>query len=253
MYLYLAEALLVRRDNNDDLVCDDEGDCYYNTPWYNYGRWLVVAAIAIVFAVSIYLMRRNAANRLRGAMAPLSNRGWTWVPPTYHQSQRDYSNTTQAPPAAPPYNRSLGTEDAGYYDSYGNFIQTGPVHTVAPPTGPPPPPSPLSPVDSSGVQIPPPVLHHPSNYEMRDVYPSDRKSPSVFTYGPFPEDRYEDLSGPSNGSSSDPNHIIHHENSSNDPSSAAGGPSFVELGGASVPPVDDPEHHLVPPPSQQHN
>ncbi|ANB15216.1 Rcr2p [Sugiyamaella lignohabitans] len=140
--------------------CNTWNGVCVNSGWGTWGRWVLLAAIIVVFIILALLMRAYSSRRVRSGKAPVAGTGWM-VPPSYYQSQQQYDN--QGPPAAPPYNPNLGHGDAGYYDNQGNFVEHNqpPAAEYAPPPGPPPP--------NHGEQ---------QGYEM-NPYPYDRKGGNI--------------------------------------------------------------------------
>lgn len=99
--------------------CYDD-DC--NSGWYTYGRWVLLGVLVAVAIIALLLIRWYSSKKVRHGEHPLPMTGWM-VPPSYYQSQQQYNQpTTNDGPPVPTYNQQPGAQDAGYYDSSGNFI-----------------------------------------------------------------------------------------------------------------------------------
>jgi len=142
------------------------GDGYYDntdSPWYEYGRWILLAVIIFIAVLFIGLLQSISCRRARYGARPITGTGWM-VPPSYYQSQQQQNEQD----AVPLYKKEAGQGDAGHFDQYGNFI---PYHAplykhdsdaevqYSPTPGPPPsegpdeyaPPSRPSPAHSSSL------------------------------------------------------------------------------------------------------
>lgn len=72
--------------------------------------------------IMLLFIRWFSAKKVRHGEQPLPMTGWM-VPPSYYQSQQQYNQpTNNEGPPVPTYNQQPGEQDAGYYDSNGNFI-----------------------------------------------------------------------------------------------------------------------------------
>lgn len=83
-----------------------------------------MACIIALGIVVILMIRWYSARKVRRGQDPVPLTGWM-LPPSYHQSQRQYNQPTRPSPEGapvPPYQPEPGAHDAGYYDANGNFI-----------------------------------------------------------------------------------------------------------------------------------
>jgi len=134
----MAAAHLSRRQCSE---IDQYGDCINggNSPWYSYGRWIVLGAI-ILFAFLLFLSCSclTARRRRRQGLNPYRGTGWAaGVPPPGHApaqytgapgAQPYYGNNATAPPYSPPVNQGYNyNQQAGYGSNQGYFggQQTG--------------------------------------------------------------------------------------------------------------------------------
>lgn len=135
-------------------------DCY--TPWSDWGRWVFLAGIILLFLVFFLLACISARRRRRAGLRPYRGTGWMGGPPAGHgPAVYTAQHSTSAPPyqAHPPPNdpapqytpqpqQSYFGNNTGYYgpqsgvelQSPSNAYQPQrggePVYT--PPPGPPP-------------------------------------------------------------------------------------------------------------------
>lgn len=93
-----------------------------NSGWYSYGRWILMGCLIALGIAMLVFVRWFSGQKVRHGQQPLPMTGWM-VPPSYYQSQQQYNQPTNGDgPALPLYNQQPGADDAGYYDSHGNFI-----------------------------------------------------------------------------------------------------------------------------------
>lgn len=76
-----------------------------------------------MFILSLLLMCMSSRRRARHGRQPIYGTAWM-IPPTYHQSQQEYSQQSYGgAPAAPPYGASgYPVENPGHYDTHGNWV-----------------------------------------------------------------------------------------------------------------------------------
>ncbi|CAF9929347.1 hypothetical protein IMSHALPRED_007886 [Imshaugia aleurites] len=158
-------AIIPRYTNN----CNDfDSDCNYGgtSPWYNYGRWILLGAIVIgAFLIFVIFSCITARRRRRFGNSPYRGTGWAaGRPPPGHAPaqytgappQPYFANNNQAPPVySPPvsnqgyYNQGQ-EQNQGYFGSQQQGVELQqpesaytprggePVYNYAPPMSPPP-------------------------------------------------------------------------------------------------------------------
>lgn len=158
-------AIIPRYTNN----CNNyDDDCNYdgNSPWYNYGRWIVLAIVIIgAFLIFVIFSCFTARRRRRLGHSPYRGTGWAAGPPPGHgpaqytgaPPQPYLGNENHAPPVySPPvsnqgyYNQGHG-QNQGYFGGQQQGVELQQpqsaytpqrggeaVYDYAPPVGPPP-------------------------------------------------------------------------------------------------------------------
>jgi len=155
-----SPRLFSRFLNNCDNY-DSYGNCYYNSAWDRWGRW--VALVVIVFVVLLIAFAfscTNARRRRRRGMAPRYGTGWlggkmaTGNNGNYYNNQQQPQYGAAAPPYSPPaqqnqqYTGNTFNSNEGYYgqqsgvelqqpqNAYQPQRESEPVYAA--PQGPPP-------------------------------------------------------------------------------------------------------------------
>lgn len=158
-------AIIPRFSNNCNNDIEDDCNYGYNSPWYNYGRWILLAAIVIgAFLIFVIFSCITARRRRRFGRSPYRGTGWaagatpaghapaqyTGAPPQPYYA----NNNNQAPPVySPPIsNQGYYNQDHQHNQGYFGGQQQGVelqqpqsayqggerVYDYAPPVGPPP-------------------------------------------------------------------------------------------------------------------
>jgi len=136
----MAAAGLFRRQCYDNGYDNVNENCNYYSPWYSYGRWIVLGAI-ILFAFLLFLTCSciTARRRRRQGLNPYRGTGWaTGAPPPGHAPAQYTGNPDVQPygygnqPSAPPYSPAANpgynyNQQQGYGNNQGYFggQQTG--------------------------------------------------------------------------------------------------------------------------------
>ncbi|TAQ83271.1 hypothetical protein B7494_g8405 [Chlorociboria aeruginascens] len=139
-------GFLSRRDNFDN--CDQFGNCYSNSTWNNWGRWVALVVIIAFFIILALLFSCfSSRRRRRRGLAPMYGTGWMAKPPQGNYGQPPYYAHDQYNGAPPPVyspplnNQSTGNtfnSNDGYYAHHPNGGQQSgielqpPQHTFQP-------------------------------------------------------------------------------------------------------------------------
>ncbi|KIW04575.1 uncharacterized protein PV09_04325 [Verruconis gallopava] len=111
----------------------------YNSSWYNWGRWVLLGVIILLFILTLFCLSWTSRRRRARGRRPMYGTGWMsqgpLAPPPY-----------QPPPPAPAYTPYPQNDNYGPTPpkpTYGGnqsypMNDYGNTNTYAPPAGPPP-------------------------------------------------------------------------------------------------------------------